>query len=213
MGRAFVGKQLDCAVRQNPYSAILVKQTALKRIIPGIDDRETRSRQAGSTDDGMLRSLFERYHPPLRRYFGRLAKDGQEADDLVQEVFLRLVRRGGIGGVEKVSSFIFEIAANVSHDRYRRRRARRHDDHQAFDPDMHGGVAVAPDHILIDRERLGEVTRILNEMPERTREVFMLRRLEGMRYNDVADRIGVSVSTVEKEMQRAVQYLAAKLGD
>ena len=50
-------------------------------------------------------------------------------------------------------------------------------------------------------------------MPERTRHVFVLRRIEGLRYQDVAKRLGLSVSAVEKHMQRAMLHLVQRLND
>jgi RNA polymerase sigma factor (sigma-70 family) len=54
---------------------------------------------------------------------------------------------------------------------------------------------------------------VLLELPERTRQIFVLRRLEGLSYFEIGRRLGVSVSAVEKHMQRAVRHLAARTGD
>jgi RNA polymerase sigma-70 factor (ECF subfamily) len=64
---------------------------------------------------------------------------------------------------------------------------------------------------LLGKERLVRATAVLLELPERTRVIFVLRRLEGMRFNDIAARLGISVSAVEKHMQRAITHLMRRI--
>jgi RNA polymerase sigma-70 factor (ECF subfamily) len=65
-------------------------------------------------------------------------------------------------------------------------------------------------HILEARQSLQTAVAALQALPERTRTIFVLRRLEGHAYRDIADQLGISVSAVEKHMVRAVQHLAAR---
>jgi RNA polymerase sigma factor (sigma-70 family) len=163
-------------------------------------------------DLASLSTLFVRFRSSLSRYFSRYTADRYESEDMVQEVFLKLARRGGMVGVHNPSSYIFQTAANVSLDRNRRRQSHFADHHQEYDHERHGEIAAGPEHILLDRERLEQVRIALAELPERTRQVFTLRRIDGLRYAELARQMDISVSTAEKEMQRAVLHLAAKLG-
>ena len=63
----------------------------------------------------------------------------------------------------------------------------------------------------MDRQQLARATAVLLELPERTRVIFVLRRLEGMRLNDIAKRLGISVSAVEKHMQRAITHIMRRI--
>jgi RNA polymerase sigma factor (sigma-70 family) len=153
----------------------------------------------------------EQFRISLERYFIRRVRDRGEAEDLVQDVFVRLTRRGGLGDVENLSGYIFETAASVLQDRARRRQVRAADAHDAFDVEHHAGEDFAPDRVLDGKERLRLVSAALLELPERTRHIFVLRRVDGMRYNEIASRFGISVSAVEKHMQRAVAFLAQRL--
>jgi RNA polymerase sigma-70 factor (ECF subfamily) len=74
-------------------------------------------------------------------------------------------------------------------------------------------VDFSPEHVLLGRERLARATAVLLELPERTRVIFVLRRLEGMKYLDIAARLGISVSAVEKHMERAVARLMEGAGE
>lgn len=77
-----------------------------------------------------------------------------------------------------------------------KRRSRREESHEEFDGQVHGDVDFSPERLLLGREMLARATAVLLELPERTRVIFVLRRLEGMRYLDIAARLGISVSAV-----------------
>jgi len=153
-----------------------------------------------------------RYRSSLLRYFQRRVGDRVEAEDLVQDVFVRLTQRGNLDAIEHLTGYVFEAAASVLRDRHRRRRSRSADVHDEYDVDRHGGVDFPPDRVLGGQERLRQASAALLELPERTRDVFLLRRIEGMRYQDVAARLGISVSAAEKHMQRAVAHLLRRMG-
>ena len=167
--------------------------------------------RATSADDLARRSQAIR--GALTRYFGRHVRDRAEIDDLVQDVFLRIIKRGGSQGLENFDGYVFETAASVLNDRSRRRKVRQADRHLPFDPDLHAQSDLGPDSVLAGRQALRETTVALMELPERTRNVFVLRRLEELSYREIAHRLGLSVSAVEKHMLRAVRHLTARVED
>jgi RNA polymerase sigma factor (sigma-70 family) len=138
----------------------------------------------------------------------RRVRNHDEIDDMVQQVFERLLKRGDVTGIDKLGGYVFQTASSVLTDRLRRQRVRHAEDHQEFDEHTHTDVDFSPERVLLGRERLARATAILLELPERTRVIFVLRRLEGMKYLDIAARLGISVSAVEKHMERAVARLA-----
>lgn len=158
-----------------------------------------------------LTSLAQEFRPALVRYFSRRIRQKDEVEDLVQEVLARLVRRGEVVEMEAVRAYVFETASSVLTDWGRRRRSRRVDDHGVLSIDHPSAGDFAADRILLGRERLRSVTAALLELPERPRSVFILRRVEGMKYQDIAWRLGLSLSSVEKDMRRAVLHLAERM--
>ena len=148
----------------------------------------------------------------LARFFQRHVRDASEIDDLVQEVFLRVVRRGHCDQLEHLDGYIFQTAASVLHDRGRRRKTRLSEQHVPFEPELHAGTELAPDRSLMAREGLMAVSLILLELPEQTRRIFVLRRLEEISYQEIGLRLGLSVSAVEKHMLRAVRHLVSRMG-
>ncbi|MGC1304850.1 MAG: RNA polymerase sigma factor [Caulobacteraceae bacterium] len=173
-------------------------------------------READGALDSRAEPLADRsrvLRAALTRYFGRYVNDTAEIDDLIQDVFLRIVRRGGANQFDRLDGYIFQTASSVLKDRNRRRKTRHTDRHVLFEADAHGGTAPGPEQVLCDQEALRSAGLVIMELPERTRAVFVLRRLEACSYNEISRRLGLSVSAVEKHMLRATRHILARMGD
>jgi len=151
--------------------------------------------------------LARRYAGPLARYFRARVRPGADIDDLVQDVFLRLAARRGDTAVETAESYLFTVAASVLHDSFRR-TARRGGEHQLFDDEKHAGEGFSPERVFLGQEQLAGVEKALHELPERTRVVFILNRFEDMTYAEIARRLQISTSAIEKHMMKALAHLA-----
>jgi len=165
----------------------------------------------------LLAGLDARYRVPLMTYFQRRGASRAEAEDLTQEVFLRIARRPERDGCELVDGFIFTVAANLLRDQARRRKSRSaHLSLENGDLPEDGSAALVemcePERILLSREVLARVLRALDGVPPRTRDIFLLFRLEGMKQREIAQLHGVSVSAVEKHIVKALNRLARELG-
>jgi RNA polymerase sigma-70 factor (ECF subfamily) len=147
----------------------------------------------------------------LIAYFQRRIRNRDEIEDLVQEVFARIVSRNSSERIEHLGGYILKTAGSILADRARRRSTRHADSHIAFDPDQHGGADIDPERTLSDKEDLHVATAALLSLPERTRTIFVLRRLEGWRMNDIAAHLGISISAVEKHMLKAMRHLSAEM--
>ncbi len=158
-------------------------------------------------------SLHRAFREPLLRFFARRVPDAAAAEDLVQQVFERLVQRGDYESIEKTRGFVYRVAENIFADHARRAAVRRSNAHDQFNESLHAGVDFSPEHVLAKKERLARVMNILQALPERTRIIFVLRRIEGWKYQDIAKRFEISVSAVEKHVERAVEQLTARMDD
>lgn len=167
---------------------------------------------AERTDQALIASLSEEFRSALRHYFLRRRLPAQEVEDATQEVFMRLSRRRGLADMENVAGYLFETAASVAIDQQRRAQVRRSDAHDAYDDQFHAIPDMAPDQVLQGRQELRLVLAGLLELPERTRHIFVLARLEHMRHAEIACRLGISVSAVEKHVVKALAHLAARAG-
>lgn len=179
------------------------EETKIDQQARSLTEQETAARHA----------LDVRYRASLTRFFSRRVPDAAEVDDMVQDVFERLLKRGRVAELElqQIGGYVFSIASSVIADRLRRRQVRHAGEHDPFDSRKHGDVDFSPEDVLLGRERLARASAALLELPERTRTIFVLRRLEGMKYLDIAARLSISRSAVEKHMERAIAHLNARL--
>ena len=165
--------------------------------------------------DTALRSQLADEAGPVRswltRYFHRRVRDLAEIEDMVQDVFARMVARDSTEPVEHLGGYVLKTASSVFADWVRRRSSHAANLRVAFEPELHGEEEADPERICGGKEELQAATMVLLRLPERTRTVFILRRLEGQRFQDIAAHLGISVSAVEKHMVRAIQQLSLEM--
>lgn len=163
--------------------------------------------------DDLLNAISLRYRAPLRGFFAKRVKDANEVDDLTQEVFLHLLRRARGGAIEHVEQYVFQVAANVLRDWARRRKVRAVDVQESFDEEIHQPATdISPERVLLGEEAVKVMTAVLRGLPERTRDVFVLRTLEKRKYGEISVMLGISVRAAEKHMAKALALLGNALG-
>lgn len=160
------------------------------------------------TDAGVL---ARRYRNALKRFFSRKLRDPTEAEDLVQEVLLRLtvkLRSGGSSSspLKTGTSYIFLTARSVLMDKLRRDRVREHDAHCGLEEAVAMEVSSA-ECVYSAEERVERISRLMQDFSPRVHEVFIMHRVEGLAYSEIAKALGISVSTVEKHMIAALRFL------
>jgi RNA polymerase sigma factor (sigma-70 family) len=147
-----------------------------------------------------------------RAYWNRMLKlvarythGRADAEDLLHSAYIRLERYRTDHVVENPSAFMVRTATNIAVDIHRHERF--------FEPgneDRDGQCADdAPlqDEVIAARARLLRVKKGLAQLPPRTREIFLLHRLHGLKYREIAARYGISQSAVEKHVAKAVFFL------
>jgi RNA polymerase sigma factor (sigma-70 family) len=155
-----------------------------------------------------------RYRGPLRGFFSKRVRDPADVDDMIQDVFMHLIRRAQGGPIERVEQYIFQTAANVLRDSGRRRQARESDAHESLDEEIHQlRTEISPERVVLGRESVARVAAALRELPQRTRDVFVLRSLEKRKYAEIADLLCISTRAAEKHMAKALTHLGRVLDD
>lgn len=165
----------------------------------------------------LVAAYFER-RDELRRFFIARLGSAAEADDLVQDLFLKL---SGVSPSEEIhnpGAYLYRLASNVMLDRLRRdRRAAARDGawRSANSISAHGEeVAELPaaDDAVAARQQLDRLVRALDDLTPQTQRIFRLHKFEGLSHAETAAKVGISRSAVEKHMITALKHLLAKVG-
>ena len=151
-------------------------------------------------------------------FFLRRIGDRAEAEDFTQEVFLRLIGAVGREGIRDADALVFKIAGNLLRDRARKAltQSKAHigefDDHLISELTREFVEDCSPERVVLARVEITAVLSALDELGERTKDIYVLFRLEGMKHREIAGLYGISLSTVEREVARAMLHLALRFG-
>ncbi|MDJ0837797.1 MAG: RNA polymerase sigma-70 factor [Acidobacteriota bacterium] len=158
-------------------------------------------------DETAFRDLYYRYAQPLFRFLYRRTHDRETAEDLTQELFARIWKnRANLDPDKPVKAFCYQIANNLAIDHLRRKVA----DPVSPDAEMPTPATEIDETAFQKRGRIGKA---LAELPDGQRQVFMLSRFEGLKYQEIAQVLQISVKTVENHMGRALKKLRLNLKD
>jgi RNA polymerase sigma factor (sigma-70 family) len=154
-----------------------------------------------------LDDLARRYYAPLAKFFRNRTHNAPEVQDLVQQVFLRLAQYQKLGGIQNPEGYIFQTAANTLKDHYRHNAVREHFAREQLANSSVADSDFSPERVLQGKETVAQVAAALRELPERTRDILMLRCFEGLKHGEIARLQGISVRAVEKHMAKALAHL------
>jgi RNA polymerase sigma factor, sigma-70 family len=149
------------------------------------------------------------FMPALKAFFRHKAH-GDDVEDLIQEVLIRMHGRQ-TSEIDNYECYLFRVARNVLRDRYRRDHVRRRADHVELLEQDHPPDEISPERILFGREQLETALAAMNELPERSRRILVLLRWEGMSYSEVAELLDISVSAVQKHVTRSMRHMMTRL--
>ncbi|MGA0599221.1 RNA polymerase sigma factor [Caulobacter sp. KR2-114] len=135
-----------------------------------------------------------------------------------QETFVRLVASIEREQPEDPEAFVFKVATNLLRDRGRKAVARGGVALRDVDQNLVSEVTREfledrnPERVLLARTEVADVMKVLDELGEKVRDVYLLHRLEGLKHKEIALLYGVSVSAVEKYVMKAILHLATRFG-
>jgi RNA polymerase sigma factor (sigma-70 family) len=159
-----------------------------------------------------LEGLARRYYGPLMSFFRKRARHSADAQDLVQQVFLKLSQYSDIDNIRNAEGYIFQTAANTLRDHIRDAAvSNRFLNKKRIEIAEESGSGFSPERVLLARESVALLAEALRQLPERTRDVLMLRCFEGLKHAEIARLQGISIRMVEKHMERALAHLSAAI--
>jgi len=163
-------------------------------------------------DEASFEMLFKSNFKGLCWFAVKYVKDLDTAKEIVQDAFISLwEKRESIDMSKPVKSYLTTTIYNRSLNYLR--------DNKKFNKDLLGFENIYPDSAfhqtdkLIEDEISKKIKDAIEELPEKCREVFMLSRYENLKYQQIADKLAISVKTVEAQMSKALQHMRTRLAD
>jgi RNA polymerase sigma-70 factor (ECF subfamily) len=163
-------------------------------------------------DEGSFEQVFKTHFKNLHAYACTITREETAAEEVVQMVFTRLWERSDsltIGG--SVAAYLYRAVYNESLNHLKHQKVRlaygQHVVHTMSGETEHAGKRLQLKEL---EQRLAQA---INDLPEQCRTIFQLSRFEELRYREIADRLGLSVKTVENQMGKALKILRVKLVD
>jgi RNA polymerase sigma factor (sigma-70 family) len=176
--------------------------SATARAADARSDRDSRTR---------LDQMARRYYAPLVSFFRKRTGNAAQVQDLVQQVFLRLAQHHKLDAIHNPDGYIFQTAANALRDHARRNEVRARFERQNVGTATDAQSDISPERVLQGRESIAQLTAALRELPERTRDIFMLRTLEGLKHVEIARLYGISTRAIEKHLAKALAHVSRAL--
>ena len=147
------------------------------------------------------------HEPALRSWLHRKRGAGIDVDDVIQETYTVLAARESVNDIRHPRAYLFQVAHSIVVRHVRRARVvsiQAAEDLEGFDPADDAG---SPEQAAIDRDELRRLAEAIAAMPGQTRQAFILRRVHGLPQREIAARMKLSESTVEKHIGRGVRFL------
>lgn len=153
------------------------------------------------------------HEPALRAWLRGQRTADLDVDDLVQETYALLAGLARVDHIESPRAYAFQTAQSLIRRHLRRRRIVQFEGLDEREAHIRAADDVpSPERHVAARQELWRVRDLIAVLPSRRREAFVLRRIEGLSQRDIAQRMGISKSVVEKHIGRALRYLMEATG-
>lgn len=158
-----------------------------------------------------IEQLYREHQPVLVRWLARLVRCEETAADLAQESYLRVAGAAGEQLITHPRAFLFRTARNLALDHLRKMRTRSGRTEPLDEAVDLPSPQPSAERALLDRQRVVLFRQALETLPPRCREVFLLHRVHHCTYGEIAHRLGISESAVEKHIMRALSHCRSAL--
>lgn len=153
--------------------------------------------------------MFDTYFEDVRRYVLYRSGDEEIATDIAQETFMRVWEKQMVIDPQRVKGLLLKIASDLFVSQYRRKQVANN----FFNTFQPSGRSSTPEDELSFQELQKAYDIALKTMPEKQRTVFLMNRIDELKYKEIADQLGLSVKAIEKRMSLALEHLKTHLND
>ena len=161
------------------------------------------------TQEG-FKNIFDGHFDSVRNYVYYRSGDPELATDIAQETFMKVWEKQLHTGSNHITALLFKIAGDLFVSCYRKQKVALNFKLNVK-PEVTGGIS--PEDQMRFQELNDRYNKALNELPEKQRIVFLMSRLDGLKYHEIAEKLGLSVKAVEKRMKNALAFLKKVLVD
>lgn len=157
-----------------------------------------------------IEELMRSYNDILKGFFMRRLPTRQDTEDLMQETYSRIAN-SDVSVIRDPKAFLFKIANNLILDEFRRGRLNANKELLPFEEEDHVSEIPSLDRVVSGKQAMDVFEDLLDELPPKRKQVFVLQRFKGMSYTQIADFCGISESTVKDHMGRAIAHFMEKM--
>lgn len=157
----------------------------------------------------VFEKLFHKHAKDLRKFLFFKTKDIDLAEDILQDAFIKLWDNCATVNYEKSKSFLFTVANNLFLNIKKHEKVVSQHQKNA----IKSSNQESPEFVMLEKEFLEKIEKAISDLPEKQKEVFLLSRIEKMKYREIAEMLGISVKAVEKRMHLALLEMKEKIGN
>jgi RNA polymerase sigma factor (sigma-70 family) len=158
-----------------------------------------------------LEEIYRTEGPRLTRFFRARLRNGDDPGDFVQESFVRLVGSMAQRTLPAPAAYLQRIARNLLYDRSKRMEVRLAQFHVPIGEGCEPTIEASQHHEMEGQDVMRVYRRALGELPERTRDVFLLHRVDELSYREIGEKLGIAIPTVQYHVARALAHIDAAL--
>jgi RNA polymerase sigma factor (sigma-70 family) len=179
--------------------------------VPGPSGRAGVRASSRAAANAEIEVLYRKEAPPLRLFVKRTLRSATDCEDIVQDAFVRTWRAMKEGRVRSPRAVLFKTARNLALNHIRNNRARTSDATRAALTDAFARPATSAEEEIIASEQAEGCRQLLDGLPSRCREAFVLRVVDELSYHDMSKVMQLSISTIEKHVGKGKQICRERL--
>lgn len=158
-------------------------------------------------DGAQFKKIFDQYFEAIRNYIYFMCSDSGLAEDIAQDTFVKLWDNRTSIVLSTVKSYLYAIARNMTLNQLKRNKLK----YNFIAQTELGSNSETPEFSMEQQEFKEKLEAAIASLPEGSREVFLMNRIEGIKYIEIAERLGLSVKAIEKRMSKALKILREKI--
>lgn len=167
-----------------------------------------RSNKMIAQERSYVDKIFHRYNKDILRYLNSLLRSTEDANDLLQETYLKVCSRKNIEQLDyNIKGYLFVVATNLTKDFIRKKVAKQEKNHMSLDGLEFKSPDASPENILEWKENLQLVKNSLLTLGERPKKIFIMRRFMGYSSSEIAVQLKLSKRTIERDLGIAFEKI------